>query len=202
MIVRKPQDLADLERFGDLVAGDPKSSLLLMFASGIGAQEAIERLRASGIVAQAGALAEVAKAWPAGEVMVDDGGRRVLVVAGAERFSDQAMGFSEKVTPTPEQRALFGQAFAVIDRLADRPPPSASTSPAVPPVPPAPEIPPASGAVPAVPAVPSPAVPSPQTPSPAVPSPAVEPAPPAGESAVPSAAGSAPAVPEPSQPDE
>ena len=63
------------------------------------------------------ALARVAGAWPTGEVMIQDGERQVMVIAGAERFSDQAMGISEKVVPDAPQRALFNQAFGVIDRL-------------------------------------------------------------------------------------
>ena len=43
-----------------------------------------------------------------------------MVVAGAERFSDLAMGISEKVVPNAAQRTLFGQAFGLIDRLFGR----------------------------------------------------------------------------------
>jgi hypothetical protein len=43
-----------------------------------------------------------------------------LVVAGAERFSDQSMGISEKVVPEEAQRAVFDQAYGLIDRLFGR----------------------------------------------------------------------------------
>jgi hypothetical protein len=102
-----------------------KDPLLLMFASSIPANEALARIQTAGLVKSADALAKIAGAWPRSEVEVQDGERRVLVVAGAERFSDQAMGISEKVTPDATQRALFGQAFDVIDRLLGRAVPAA-----------------------------------------------------------------------------
>ena len=119
LIVRKPEDLAQLDDLGK-VRSRGKDPLLLMFASSIPADQALARIQTAGLVKSADALAKVAAAWPQGEVEVQDGERRVLVVAGAERFSDQAMGISEKVTPDATQRALFGQAFGVIDRLFGR----------------------------------------------------------------------------------
>jgi hypothetical protein len=82
----------------------------------------VDGIKRAGLVKDAGALARVAEAWPANEVVISDGERRLLVVAGAERFSDQAMGISEKVVPDAGQRALFNQAFGVIDRLFGRGP--------------------------------------------------------------------------------
>ena len=41
----------------------------------------------------------------------------LLMEIHRERFSDQAMGISEKVTPDAAQRAVFDQAFGIIDRL-------------------------------------------------------------------------------------
>jgi hypothetical protein len=124
LIVRKPADLAQLDELGK-VPSRGKDPLLLMFASSIPANEALARIQTAGLVKSADALAKIAAAWPRGEVEVQDGERRVLVVAGAERFSDQAMGISEKVTPDATQRALFGQAFDVIDRLLGRAVPAA-----------------------------------------------------------------------------
>jgi hypothetical protein len=59
-------------------------------------------------------------AWPSGEVLIEDGPRRVMVVAAAERFSDQMMGITEKVVPDEPQRALFDKAFSLSDRLFGR----------------------------------------------------------------------------------
>ncbi len=121
LIVRKPNDLAQLDELGK-ISTRAKDPLLLMFSKTISATDAVEGIKRSGLVKDAGALARVAEAWPAGEVVISDGERRVLVVAGAERFSDQVMGISEKVVPDAGQRALFNQAFGVIDRLFGREP--------------------------------------------------------------------------------
>jgi len=119
LIVRKPGDLEQLRAVGAIPsrATDP---VLLMFASTIPADQAVEAIRQSGIVKSADGLAKARSAWPNAEAVVEEGGRRVLVVAGAERFSDLAMGISEKVVPTAAQRTLFGQAFGIIDRLFGR----------------------------------------------------------------------------------
>lgn len=124
LIVRKPGDLPQLDALAAIPAdkGDP---VLLMFAGSIPVEDAVAAVKRSGLLGTDSAAAEIASAWPAGEVLVEDGGRRVLVVAGAERFSDQAMGISEKVTPDPTQRALFDQAFGLTDRLFDRVAPAA-----------------------------------------------------------------------------
>jgi hypothetical protein len=116
LIVRKPDDLAQLDELGK-VSTRAKDPLLLMFAKTISAEKALEGIKRSGLVKNAEALERVAEAWPAGEVVISDGERRVMVVAGAERFSDQVMGISEKVVPDAGQRVLFNQAFGVIDRL-------------------------------------------------------------------------------------
>ncbi|MCX6879565.1 MAG: hypothetical protein NTW21_38040 [Verrucomicrobia bacterium] len=119
LIVRKTDDLPQLDelRAIPLRAKDP---LLLMFASTIPAAQAEASIKRSGLVKNAEALAQIAGAWPNGEVVIRDGERRVMVLAGAERFSDQAMGISEKVVPDAGQRVLFNQAFGLIDRLFGR----------------------------------------------------------------------------------
>ncbi|MEO0017295.1 MAG: hypothetical protein RLZZ522_578 [Verrucomicrobiota bacterium] len=124
LIVRKPEDLAQLDDLAKVPAGD-KHPLLLMFSSSIPVEDALARIQVSGLVKSADEIVKIAAAWPQGEVEIQDGGRRVLVVAGAERFSDQAMGISEKVTPDATQRATFGQAFGIIDRLFGRTAPAA-----------------------------------------------------------------------------
>lgn len=94
--------------------------MLLMFAASIPVEQALEGIKAAGIVTNPETLEQIKTAWPAGEAVVDAGGRRLLVVAGADRFSDEKMGISEKVVPDAGQRALFNQAFGVIDRLFGR----------------------------------------------------------------------------------
>jgi len=118
-IVRKPADLKQLKEVAAIPAR-AKDPLLLMFSKTITAAQAVESLKQSRLVTNAEALARIAEAWPDKEVVVNDGERRVMVVAGAERYSDQAMGISEKVVPDAGQRALFNQAFGVIDRLFGR----------------------------------------------------------------------------------
>ena len=121
LIVRKPDDLVQLDELGK-VSKRAKDPLLLMFSKTISAAQAVECLKRSKLVTDAGVLAQVAAAWPGGEVVIRDGERRLMVLAGAERFSDQVMGISEKVVPDAGQRALFNQAFGVIDRLFGRGP--------------------------------------------------------------------------------
>lgn len=118
LIVRKPADLGQLDEFAKIPrrAGDP---LLLMFASTVPVEEALAGIERAGI-AKNESREEIRKAWPSGEVVFDDGGRRLMIVAGAERFSDQAMGISEKVVPDETQKALFNQAYGLIDRLLGR----------------------------------------------------------------------------------
>jgi hypothetical protein len=115
LIVRKPADLGQLDEFARIPrrSGDP---LLLMFASTVPVEEALAGIAKAGI-AKDESLGEIRKAWPSGDILIDEGGRRLLIVAGAERFSDQSMGISEKVVPDDTQRALFNQAFGLIDRL-------------------------------------------------------------------------------------
>jgi hypothetical protein len=124
LIVRRPEDLPQLDELAAGPAGNGEP-MLLLFASSIAPKEAIIRLRNSGIVSEEEDLQKILDAWPSGELMLETGGRRIMVVAGAERFSDRSMGISEKVRPTPEQRALFDQMFGVIDRFLgkDTPPP-------------------------------------------------------------------------------
>ena len=121
LIVRKPEDLAQLHDLAAIPAakGDP---VLLMFAASVKPEDAAAAVRSSGLLGADSAANSIIAAWPAGETLIEEGGRRVLVVAAAERFADQAMGISEKVTPNASQRALFDQAFGIIDRFFNRPP--------------------------------------------------------------------------------
>lgn len=121
LIVRKPDDLPQLRELAEIPAraNDP---LLLLFSSTIPPETAAAEIRKAGLIRDPEALAKVASAWPSGEAVLDDDGRRVVIVANAERFSDQAMGISEKVTPDAAQRVVFDQAFSTIDRLLGREP--------------------------------------------------------------------------------
>ncbi len=116
LIVRTPADLPQLRQLAEIPAraNDP---LLLLFSNSIPPETAVAEIGKAGLIHDPEILAKIAAAWPAGEALLDDGGRRVLVIAGAERFSDQEMGISEKVTPDAAQRARFGEAFGAIDRL-------------------------------------------------------------------------------------
>jgi hypothetical protein len=118
LIVRKPADLGQLDEFAR-IPRRPEDPLLLMFASSVPVEEVLAAIKRAGL-ANNESLEEIRKAWPSGEVLIDDGGRRLMIVAGAERFSDQAMGISEKVVPDETQKALFNQAFGLIDRLFGR----------------------------------------------------------------------------------
>jgi hypothetical protein len=121
LIVRTPDDLPQLDQLAAMPAatGDP---VLLMFGSAVPVAQAVAAVQRCGLLGSDSAAANIATAWPNGEALVEEGGRRVLVVAGADRFSDQAMGISEKVVPDAGQRALFDQAFGLIDRLFGRGP--------------------------------------------------------------------------------
>lgn len=114
-IVRKPEDLEQLRALAK-GRGRGATRWLLMFSNQITADAAAAALSDAGL-AEGVALEQVKSAWPQREVTVESGGRRIEIVAGAARFSDQPMGFSEKATPTPAQRALYDQAFGLIDGL-------------------------------------------------------------------------------------
>lgn len=124
LIVRETADLATLRKLAR-VHGDSDAPVLLMFASAIPAEQAVDAMRRAGLLGAGGdAAAAVSAAWPEGEVSLEENGRRLMVVTGAERFSDQAMGITEKVVPDEALRAKFDEAFGVIDRLFDRSPPA------------------------------------------------------------------------------
>jgi hypothetical protein len=67
-------------------------------------------------------MAEAQAAWPAGVARIQEGTRRIVVVFQAERFSDRQMGFSEKITPTDAQKALYAQQFELLDWIFEVPP--------------------------------------------------------------------------------
>jgi hypothetical protein len=68
-------------------------------------------------------LAAAEAAWPDGTARIEEGTRRIAIVFQAERFSDRQMGFSEKVTPSEIQKALYAEEFSLLDWLFEAPQP-------------------------------------------------------------------------------
>lgn len=114
-IARKPEDLDQLRALAK-GRGRTATRWLLLFSGKITVEAATAALGEADLVEGASAE-QVQAAWPASQALIESGGRKVQIVAGAERFADQPMGFSEKVTPTPTQRALYDRAFALVDGL-------------------------------------------------------------------------------------
>lgn len=116
LMVRGPKQLDALE---ELMRGPGAESrrLLLAFSRQLQWGAVANTLRNAGIVNRADSLERAKAAWPSGEIILEERNRRVLLLFSAERFSDQAMGFSEKVVPTDNQRALFSQEFSLVDSL-------------------------------------------------------------------------------------
>ncbi|RME94570.1 MAG: hypothetical protein D6766_05510 [Verrucomicrobia bacterium] len=114
-IVRRPEDLDTLRQLAGR-RGREVNRWLVMFSRQIQADAAVPVLKETGLLSSE-AEARARAAWTAGQAVIDTGQRRLVVVSAAERFSDQAMGFTEKVVPTPAQRALFDRAFALVDTV-------------------------------------------------------------------------------------
>ncbi|MCD6338638.1 MAG: Gldg family protein [Verrucomicrobia bacterium] len=95
----------------------PRDRMLLMFSRSIGWSWLRRELESAGLVTNAVDWARIRAAWPSGSAMTLSGDKRLLLIFSAERFSDQKMGFTEKVHPTPAQRALYEQEFALINAL-------------------------------------------------------------------------------------
>jgi hypothetical protein len=91
--------------------------LMVLFSRKLEWEVVAKALQDSGLLSNQGALERARAAWPTGQALLEEGKRRILLVFSAERFSDQAMGFSEKVVPDATQRALFNQAFSLVDTL-------------------------------------------------------------------------------------
>lgn len=100
----------------------PRDHLFFLFSRSLPWPWIQKRLQELKIVRSSEDWARIAKAWPEGSVVLSSGSHRTVLVFNAERFSDRYMGFSEKVIPTPTQRALFDQEFRLIDRLFGIPP--------------------------------------------------------------------------------
>jgi len=123
LIIRRPDELAQLERVAKTPAGQ-SPRVLVMFSKDLQWPAIATALRRAGWLTESNALTQARRAWPASEALCEDHGRRVLVVFDAERFSDEAMGFTEKVVPNATQRVRFNQAFALVDRLFGQTPPA------------------------------------------------------------------------------
>jgi hypothetical protein len=121
LIVKGPEQLELLAELGPGVLSSTER-LLLMFSGGLALQDVKNALAGSGVLTQPDMLGRVMAAWPDGEVRLQDGSRRIVVVFPAERYSDREMGFSEKVDPSETQRARYDEQFALLDWLFDRTP--------------------------------------------------------------------------------
>jgi hypothetical protein len=120
LILRSPDQLESLPHIRSSTGLPHRRRLLLMFSREFDWEGVASVLQTAGLVNEEAALAQARGAWPQGEVLLQTDERSILVVFDAERFSDQAMGFSEKVVPNDSQRALFDQAYSLVDRLFDR----------------------------------------------------------------------------------
>jgi hypothetical protein len=116
LIIRGPEQLGQLATLAR-GPGVQARRWLLMFSRKLEWDALAKGLSVSGLVTRAESLEKARSAWPAGDVLLSEGDRRLLLVFSAERFSDQAMGFSEKVVPDSNQRVLFDEAFSLCDRL-------------------------------------------------------------------------------------
>ncbi len=128
LIVRGTEQLELLRK----LMGGPEAECprwLIMFSQKLDWEVLAKTLAACGIAREASEVGQARSAWPSGEVVLDNGKRRVLLVFSAERYSDQAMGFSEKVVPDPSQRMLFDKAFSLIDRFFEGKGPMKQTKP-------------------------------------------------------------------------
>lgn len=114
LIVRDDRQLAYL----DMIAADTGSRrVLLLFSRDFERERIAAALVDAGLVDDADALAPAWTGWPDGEAVIEAGGRRLLLVFAAERFSDRRMGITEKAVPDAALRAHFERAYTLIDRL-------------------------------------------------------------------------------------
>jgi hypothetical protein len=116
LIMRDRKQMNTLPQLMQGPGGDARW-VLLAFSRQLDWEIVAKALGANGFGGDTNALTKAKSAWPAGEVILDQGNRRLLLVFSIERFSDQAMGFSEKVVPSDSQQVLFGQEFSLIDGL-------------------------------------------------------------------------------------
>jgi hypothetical protein len=116
LIVRGPEQLSLLRQLM-LGPGAKATRLMLFFSRTLEWKTVAAILEETGILTRPDSLALAQAAGPAAEVVLNDSGRRVALAFSAERFSDQVMGFSEKVVPDANQRALFDRLFGVYDAL-------------------------------------------------------------------------------------
>jgi hypothetical protein len=121
LIVRQPEHLELLEELGPGPLSDADPLLLLISSSStnLNREAVMASLEASRVLDES-QRAEVAAAWPSGELRFEDGERRIAVVLPAEKYCDINMGITEKVTPTETQLALYQEQFALLDWLYGR----------------------------------------------------------------------------------
>jgi hypothetical protein len=116
LLVRAPPQLPLMQQLTN-APGAATKRVMLAFSRQLSWEQIAGALQTSGIVVDADGLAKAKAAWPAGEVTLQQGQRRVLLVFSSERFCDQAMGFSEKVAPSDAQKVLFAEAYSLLDAL-------------------------------------------------------------------------------------
>ncbi len=116
LIVRGTNQLEQLEGLATrAMAESPR--VMLMFSQNLKWETVADALQSAGLVTDAAALERARAAWPAGDIVIEADGRRLLLVFSAERFSDKSMGITEKVTPSPALRKRYDEAFALFDKL-------------------------------------------------------------------------------------
>ncbi len=117
LIVRGAKQVAQLKEVGPLLRAAPRS--LVLMTRDLSWDDASAALVSAGLIGGDGELVQLQTGWPDGHVTIERAEGRLMVVFDAERFSDRAMGFSEKVSPDATQRARYDQAFSIIDALFD-----------------------------------------------------------------------------------
>jgi len=121
LIIREPKHLEILEKLGPGPLSETDHLLLLVSVStNMAQEEAMASIQKSGVIKDDANLARVEAAWPAGEVRIQEGDRRIAVVVPAENFSDSQMGFSEKVKPSEIQLERYAEQFELMDWLFGR----------------------------------------------------------------------------------
>lgn len=119
-IIHRPEDLQRLPELTERFLVSTRRSMLL-FSSQF-SWEAIEPvLRRADLLSTQEEVDQARTAWSSGSHLVDKGSRRILLVAEAERFSDQEMGISEKGIPDAVLQERFTQAFDLVDLLFANP---------------------------------------------------------------------------------
>ena len=121
LIMREPKHLQILEDVGPKTLSKADPLLMMISTSTNLTRDAVmATIREAGVVQDPSHIAEIEGAWPAGEVRLEEGGRRIAVIIPAEKFSDSKMGVTEKVTPSEAHLKAYDEQFALMDWLFRR----------------------------------------------------------------------------------